>query len=160
MIFGFVLKPGAKRCIKLILFWFYLKDETFCQRFPHVSFLKVKDEKSPFHSIHPSSCKWLSRISLTTPTLQHLCGLPSLLPWGFQFSIFFGIQSSDIPWICPFHINCFIVISLIMSCYNPNPCLLSSFASLSVLDCRAALLQKSISIAFSVLIAFRLGATP
>lgn len=104
-----------------------------CPKITHfvenLNFPNICSTSSDLHSslsTHKSSPRPLSRTSLSIPSLQLLRGLPHfLLPCGFQFKIFFEIHCCGILWTCPYR-----------------------------LDFSPALLQKSISVTFSVLCVF------
>ena len=83
-------------------------------------------------------------------SLQSRLGLPLfLLLFGTQSNILLGQRSSVILWTCPYHMSLFMLIVSIMSLFLCTLLLISSFRTCSNLDTPHALLQKSISKAFS-----------
>ena len=129
-----------------IYIYIYTHIQRLCyswRRFPHPACHAFLFSQSPGH-------RFLRSISRCMFSLQSRPGLPLfLLLFGTHSNILLGHRSSGILWTCPYHMSLFMLIVSIMSLFLCTLLLISSFRTCSSLDTPHAVLQKSISKAFS-----------
>lgn len=106
-----ILKPQTAISDGLTVNWYF----NFNKRKISIMYNKLSQVQPNHHSsslsLHPSSARPPSTTYSFTLSLQLLRGPPGfLLPWTFQFKIFF-----EILYTYPYHTNCWVVMSSIMS---------------------------------------------